>query len=123
MVKFEWNGEKFRIYFTHRTRFVSDLRYRGITFGSNVPVNSARRCTECSLQDESGKVLATGISVCNPQDNFCRKEGRHKALIDLLRDSNHLSSGVYSSYIGRDARELRKQFNRTAWEAYFRRCR
>ena len=117
MMKFEYQGQTYKLYFSHPTRFVTDLESRGVKFSRNIPCNSTRRCTECSFQITEGLPPKIGISVCYLKDNFCKSTGRRKAMARLLR---RLANEVaVHSYATTDVPFASKSFRKAAWEAYF----
>ena len=48
--------------------------------------------TICLLIEEQGGVVARGVSVCSPKDQFVKKTGRNKALGQALRAVAHKSN-------------------------------
>lgn len=61
-------------------------------------INDKRRCTFATA-NLNGKLVGTGISVCHPNDNFCKATGRKKSLayaINTLPKS--LRSAVWAEY-------------------------
>ena len=45
--------------------------------------------TICLLIDEGGMVVARGVSICSPKDQFVKKTGRNKAQGQALRAVAH----------------------------------
>ena len=50
--------------------------------------------TTCTMADEEGNVLATGVAKCKPGDNFARTTGRRIALTKAIRNlAGNFSAG------------------------------
>jgi hypothetical protein len=55
-------------------------------------INGISRISICLLIDKSGTVLARGIAICNPGDQFNRKYGRTIALARAFQCLKHKES-------------------------------
>lgn len=108
MLKFEFNGTKYAIDFTHPI----EVERKG---GKNV----THRTTKCELLINTSSVptrtifntLSDGYSYCHPNDKFDKEIGRKKALKTAF-DNLALSE---------DASVHGKDFRKTAWNCYFNR--
>lgn len=103
MLKFEFNGTKYAIDFTHPI----EVEKKG---GKNV----THRTTKCELLINTSSVptrtifstLSDGYSYCHPNDKFDKEIGRKKALKAALDE--------YQPKHGKD-------FRKAAWDCYFNR--
>lgn len=105
MLKFEFNGTKYAIDFTHPI----EVEKKG---GKNV----THRTTKCELLINTSStptrvifdLLATGFSYCHPNDKFDKEIGRKKALKNVF--DNVMTPFVHG-----------KDFRKAAWDCYFNR--
>lgn len=70
---------------------------------TGICVEEERRCSLVTVK-LNGEVVGQGMSVCHPNDNFCKSIGRKKAL-------------AYSLYA------LTRQARIAVWDAYKESCR
>ena len=105
MLKFQFNGTKYAIDFTHPI----EVERKG---GKNV----THRTTKCELLINTSStptrvifdLLATGFSYCHPNDKFDKEIGRKKALKNVF--DNAMTPFVHG-----------KDFRKAAWDCYFSR--
>jgi len=113
MVKFEHQGYTYKLYFSHPIRTVAELERRGVKFDYRLSRGVSRRCTECTTYINDTPI--TGFTVCNQSDNFCKSEGRKRALTRLLQ---RLAREFPKHSYGRVPFSS-KEFRKAAWKAYF----
>lgn len=78
MLRVVWEGANVTIKFYHKT-----LDAQEIINICGVLVDGPRRCTMAKISFDE-KEANSGLSICNPIDNFRRSTGRKRSLADCL---------------------------------------
>jgi len=124
MLRMAHGEDEIEIRFYHE--IYEPYEIEGIT---GINVDEARRCTRAIIRltscTKNGDNTHTshGTSICHPEDNFCRKIGRKRALQEALFSLSR-QLGMYGKNndgIGMKPQQLKKL--RTAiWNEYITRC-
>jgi len=78
MLKIVRDNDIIEIRFDHKT--CDEYEIENMT---GMCVDGHRKCSFATAK-LNDKIVGRGISVCHPDDNFCKSTGRKKALVDAI---------------------------------------
>lgn len=124
-VRMNIGGVEYALSFRHRGFSVDDLVRDGVLPKRKRksakkqekkevdPDDVIRQGTECALTSD-GKVLAHGISICSPRDNFDRGLGRKHAIERMIMNNRRRRRPG-------DPFDMTRDFTRQLWQQYLQR--
>ena len=126
----ELNGAEFKVSFRRVAVILDKTQKHGYQFrnqNGTDKVVQASIATECRIIALPGReVCAFGVSVCDTRDNFCKSDGRRRALTKALyemRTSTVMTQVVHKMMPLEDVEEKSKpclkKVRTEFWHAYF----
>jgi len=93
MLRVEVDDKNIEIKFDH-CEYVPH-KIRGMT---GIVVDDNRRCSVATVTIND-KFFGRGISICHPNDNFCRRIGRREALTDAIYSlDKSIRTAIWNEY-------------------------